>query len=36
LPRQLITHRVPFRDFHRAFELALDRRKAMKVLIHFE
>ncbi len=36
LPRQLITHHVPFEEVDRAFDLALDRRNAMKVLIHFE
>jgi threonine dehydrogenase-like Zn-dependent dehydrogenase len=32
---QLITHRVPFEDCDRAFEQAMDRKNAMKVLVHF-
>jgi L-iditol 2-dehydrogenase len=35
LARQLITHHVPFEQVDRAFELAMDRRNAMKVLVHF-
>jgi threonine dehydrogenase-like Zn-dependent dehydrogenase len=35
LARQLITHQVSFEDYDRAFELASDRRRSMKVLIHF-
>lgn len=35
IARQLITHQVPFQDFHQAFALAADRKHAMKVLIKF-
>jgi len=35
LAGQLITHRLPFTDFARAFELAADRQHAMKVLLRF-
>jgi L-iditol 2-dehydrogenase len=35
LARQLISHRVPFDQVHQAFELAQDRRSAMKVLVQF-
>jgi threonine dehydrogenase-like Zn-dependent dehydrogenase len=35
LAQALITHRVPFGDYERAFELALDRKNAMKVLLLF-
>jgi threonine dehydrogenase-like Zn-dependent dehydrogenase len=35
LARQLITHHVPFQEVDKAFELAMDRRNAMKVLVHF-
>jgi len=35
LARELVSHRIPFEDYSRAFELALDRRKSMKVLMHF-
>jgi L-iditol 2-dehydrogenase len=35
LAGQLISHRVSFQAYDQAFELALDRRNAMKVLIHF-
>ena len=33
--RHLITHQVPFEEYARAFELAQDRKNAMKILIHF-
>ena len=33
--RQIISHRVPASDVHRAFEVAQDRRAAMKVLVQF-
>jgi threonine dehydrogenase-like Zn-dependent dehydrogenase len=33
LAGQIITHRVSFEEYDRAFELALDRKNAMKVLI---
>ena len=33
--RQLISHQVPFAEVDRAFALAADRRKAMKVLVKF-
>jgi threonine dehydrogenase-like Zn-dependent dehydrogenase len=32
----LITHRVPFAEYERAFALARDRKNAIKVLIQFE
>ncbi len=32
---QLITHRIPFEDSDKAFEIASERKKAMKVLVHF-
>jgi threonine dehydrogenase-like Zn-dependent dehydrogenase len=32
---QLITDQVPFQEYARAFALAQDRKKAMKVLIRF-
>ncbi len=35
LVRQIISHRVPFGEVHRAFEVAQDRRNAMKVLVQF-
>lgn len=35
LAGQIISHRIPFQDYDRAFELASDRRNAMKVLVHF-
>lgn len=35
LAGQLITHSVPFEDYDKAFDIAADRKKAMKVLIHF-
>jgi threonine dehydrogenase-like Zn-dependent dehydrogenase len=35
LARALITDRVPYPDFARAFELAADRRNSMKVLVSF-
>jgi len=35
LAGQLVSHRVSFQDYDQAFDLALDRRNAMKVLIHF-
>jgi threonine dehydrogenase-like Zn-dependent dehydrogenase len=34
--RQLISHQVPFEEVDRAFALAADRRRAMKVLVHFD
>jgi threonine dehydrogenase-like Zn-dependent dehydrogenase len=36
LVQKLITHRVPFEGYDRAFDLALDRRGSRKVLVHFE
>jgi L-iditol 2-dehydrogenase len=33
--QNLITHRVPFEDSGEAFEIASDRKQAMKVLVHF-
>ena len=33
LVRQIISHRIPSYDCHRAFEIAQDRRSAMKVLV---
>jgi len=35
IARQLITHQLPFEDYAQAFELAADRKNAMKVLIKF-
>ena len=35
IARQLITHQIPFVDFHQAFELVTDRKNAMKVLLKF-
>jgi len=35
LARQLITHQVAFEDYAQAFEIALDRKNAMKVLLKF-
>jgi L-iditol 2-dehydrogenase len=36
LAAELVSHRIPFREYKRAFELAQDRKKAMKVLIIFD
>jgi L-iditol 2-dehydrogenase len=36
LAAELVSHRIPFREYRRAFELALDRKEAMKVLLSFE
>ena len=36
LAAELISHRVPFHEYERAFELAQDRKQAMKVLITFD
>lgn len=33
--RQLITHRLPYEAYHQAFEQAMDRKTAMKVLVRF-
>ncbi len=35
LAGQLVSHRVPFQEYDQAFELALDRVNAIKVLLHF-
>jgi len=35
LARALITSQVPFEEYERAFQLAMDRRASMKVLVHF-
>ena len=35
LAGQLVSHRVPFGEAHRAFELAADRGRSMKVLLQF-
>jgi L-iditol 2-dehydrogenase len=35
LARELISSQVPFEEYERAFELAMDRRNSMKVLVHF-
>ena len=35
LAAELISHRVPFNEYERAFELAQDRKQAMKVLVTF-
>lgn len=36
LAAELVSHRIPFREYERAFELAQDRKKAMKVLVIFD
>ncbi|NIV29047.1 MAG: zinc-binding dehydrogenase, partial [Anaerolineae bacterium] len=36
LATELISHRIPFADYRTAFELAQDRKQAMKVLITFD
>ena len=36
LAEELVSHRIPFREYERAFELAQDRKKAKKVLIIFD
>ena len=36
LAAELISHRVPFREYGKAFELAQDRKQAMKVLVTFD
>jgi threonine dehydrogenase-like Zn-dependent dehydrogenase len=36
LAAELVSHRIPFREYKRAFELAQDRKKAIKVLIIFD
>jgi L-iditol 2-dehydrogenase len=36
LAAELISHRVPFREYERAFELAQDRKEAIKVLLIFD
>jgi L-iditol 2-dehydrogenase len=36
LASELVSHRVPFGEYKRAFEVAQDREKAMKVLITFD
>jgi threonine dehydrogenase-like Zn-dependent dehydrogenase len=36
LAAELISHRIPFADYGAAFELAQNRRQAMKVLITFD
>ncbi len=33
--RQVISHQIPFEDYGQAFEIAADRKKAMKVLLKF-
>jgi L-iditol 2-dehydrogenase len=33
---ELVSHRVPFREYERAFDLAQDRKVAMKVLLIFD
>lgn len=35
LARQIITHKLPFEDYAKAFEAAKDRQNAMKVLVTF-
>lgn len=32
---QLVTHRLPFEAYEQAFDQAMDRKNAMKVLVHF-
>ena len=36
LAAELISHRISFREYKRAFELAQDRKRAMKVLLTFD
>jgi len=36
LAAELVSHRIPFRAYERAFELAQDRKVAMKVLLIFD
>jgi threonine dehydrogenase-like Zn-dependent dehydrogenase len=36
LAAELVSHRIPFREYERAFELAQDRKVAMKVLLIFD
>jgi threonine dehydrogenase-like Zn-dependent dehydrogenase len=36
LAAELVSHRIPYREYKRAFELAQDRKKAMKVLVVFD
>jgi threonine dehydrogenase-like Zn-dependent dehydrogenase len=36
LAEELVSHRIPFREYERAFELAQDRKKAKKVLVIFD
>ena len=36
LAAELVSHRIPAEDYAHGFELALDRRASMKVLLHFE
>ena len=36
LAAELISHRIPYREYNRAFGLAQDRKKAMKVLVSFD
>jgi threonine dehydrogenase-like Zn-dependent dehydrogenase len=35
LARELITSQVQFDEYERAFQLAMDRRNSMKVLLNF-
>jgi threonine dehydrogenase-like Zn-dependent dehydrogenase len=35
IAQRLVTHRIPFEEYDRAFQTASDRRNAMKVLVHF-
>ncbi len=35
LAAELVSHRIPYEEYAHAFELALDRRASMKVLMHF-
>ena len=35
LAAELVSHRIPYEEYPRAFELALDRRASMKVLMRF-
>jgi L-iditol 2-dehydrogenase len=36
LAAELVSHRIPFREYERAFELAQDRKEAIKVLLIFD
>jgi hypothetical protein len=35
LAREIVSHRLPYTECRQAFETAMDRKNAMKVLVHF-